>query len=203
MPSLRSKVRCPDRTGRDAQARDPFRSMAGARRVRVTTVALRPVLRAALPIAAVIGLVAAVVSTVATLAPAPASAATTGVTCSFANAGSGTYARTLCWFDMSGYNATAAGSAVGQAMTIALPGGYSITFTLKVSGGPVKAVTFPTYSGAYLGNGAYTGVGGKPAMYQTQSGTTTTAALTNISVVDSQGNPVSRLLLGRRRCRGD
>ena len=76
-------------------------------------------------------------------------------------------------------------------MTISLPGGYSISFTLKVSGGPVKAVAFPTYSGAYLGNGAYTGVAGKPALYQTQSGTTTTAALSNISVVDSQGNPVT------------
>ena len=92
---------------------------------------------------------------------------------------------------MSAYNATTAASAAGQSMSVALPGGYSISFTLKVSGGPVKATTFPTYSGAYLGNRAYTGVTGKPALYQTQSGTTTTAALSGISVVESQGNPVT------------
>jgi hypothetical protein len=124
--------------------------------------------------------------------PAVASAAAAGASsCSFANAGSGTYARTLCWFDLSTYNAAAAGSAAGQPMSVALPGGYSISFTLKVSGGPVKATSFPTYSGAYLGNGAYTGVSGKPALYQTQSGTTTTATLSGIAVVDSKGNPVS------------
>jgi hypothetical protein len=100
-------------------------------------------------------------------------------------------ARTLCWFDLSGYNATTAGSTAGQHMSVALPGGYSISFTLKVSGGQVKATAFPTFSGAYLGNKAYTGVGGKPALYQTQSGTTTTAALSAIAVVDSQDNPVS------------
>ena len=151
----------------------------------------REVARVAVAVVAVVSMLLALLGTVVATAPAPADAATTGGTCSFANAGSGTYARTLCWFDMSGYNATTAGSAAGQAMTISLPGGYSISFTLKVSGGPVKAVAFPTYGGAYLGNGAYTGVGGKPALYQTQSGTTTTAALSNISVVDSQGNPVS------------
>jgi uncharacterized repeat protein (TIGR01451 family) len=142
-------------------------------------------------VAASLGLVAGLVGTLVVTTPAPASAATTGATCSFANAGSGPYARTLCWFDLSGYNATAAGSAAGQGMSVALPGGYTISFTLKVSGGPVKAVAFPTYGGAYLGNGAYTGVAGKPALYQTQTGTTTTAALSAITVVDSQGNPVT------------
>ena len=134
-----------------------------------------------------VGLVGAVV----VAAPSSATAAPGGSSCSFANAGSGTYARTLCWFDMSPYNPSTAGSGAGQSMSVALPGGYSISFTLKVSGGPVKATGFPTYSGAYLGNGAYTGVAGKPALYQTQSGTTTTATLSGISVVDSQGNPVT------------
>jgi hypothetical protein len=142
---------------------------------------------------ATVGLIVGLVGTVvmATSNPRAASAATTSASCSFATAGSGTYARTLCWFDMSGYNATSAGSVAGQAVSVALPGGYTISFTLKVSGGPAKATAFPTYSGAYLGNKAYTGVGGKPALYQSQSGTTTTAALSAISVVDSQGNPVT------------
>jgi uncharacterized repeat protein (TIGR01451 family) len=73
-------------------------------------------------------------------------------------------------------------------MTVSLIGGYSITFNLHVSGGPVAAHVFPTYPGAFLGNrGFYTGVGGKPALYQTTSGTTTTATLTNIAVTGPSG----------------
>ena len=136
-------------------------------------------------------MVVGLAGTLVVAAPAQAGAATTGASCSFANPGSGTYASTLCWFDLSAYNATAAAGATGQAMSVALPGGYSIGFTLKVSGGPVKAVAFPTYGAAYLGNGAYSGVAGKPALYQTQSGTTTTAALSGITVVDSHGDPVT------------
>jgi hypothetical protein len=140
--------------------------------------------------AAIVGLLVALVGTVGVVAPLSASAATTS-SCSFANAGSGTYARTLCWFDMSTYNAAAATSAAGQSMSVALPGGYAISFTLNVSGGAISPTAFPTYGGAYLGNGAYTGVAGKPALYQTGSGTTTTATLSGIKVVDSQGNPVT------------
>ena len=44
--SLRSNLRCPVRTARDPRPGHYFRSMAGARRVRTTTIALRPVLRA-------------------------------------------------------------------------------------------------------------------------------------------------------------
>ena len=128
---------------------------------------------------------------VVTAAPRPAAAAPTAATCSFATAGSAPFARTLCWFDLSGYNAAVAGSAAGQSMTVALPGGYAISFTLKVTGGAAAPNAFPTFSGAYLGNKAYTGVAGKPALYQTGSGTTTTASLSAISVVDANGNPVT------------
>ena len=57
-------------------------------------------------------------------------------------------ARTLCWFDLSSYNASSAGGAAGQSVSVALPGGYSIGFTLLESGGQVKATGFPTYGGA-------------------------------------------------------
>lgn len=108
--------------------------------------------------------------------------------CGFASAGTGTYARTLCWFDLSGYDAAAATSAAGQRLTFALPGGYRLAVTLKVSGGPVAANPLPTYSAAYLGNsGHYTGVPGRPALYQTASGTTTVAALSDIVATDSAG----------------
>ncbi|WP_410631117.1 CshA/CshB family fibrillar adhesin-related protein [Amycolatopsis sp. cmx-4-83] len=108
--------------------------------------------------------------------------------CGFASAGTGTYARTLCWFDLSGYDAAEATSAAGQRLTFALPGGYRLAVTLKVSGGPVAANRLPTYSAAYLGNsGHYTGVPGRPALYQTAFGTTTVAALTDIVATDSTG----------------
>src|ERR1700722_4263950 len=97
------------------------------------------------------GLVLGVVGSLAvvTATPGPAAAAPTAASCSFATAGSGTFARTLCWFDLSGYNATTAGSAAGQPMTVALPGGYSISFTLKVTGGAAAPNAFPTFSWAY------------------------------------------------------
>ena len=153
----------------------------------------RPTSRVFAAATTVAALVLGVVGTLAvvTAAPITATAAPTAETCSFAAAGSGTFARTLCWFDLSGYNAAAAGSAAGQSMTVGLPGGYSIAFTLKVTGGAVAPTAFPTFSGAYLGNKAYTGVTGKPALYQSGSGTTTTASLSAISVVDANGNPVT------------
>ncbi|WP_410624939.1 CshA/CshB family fibrillar adhesin-related protein [Amycolatopsis sp. cmx-8-4] len=119
-------------------------------------------------------------------APRATAAGTEG--CGFATAGTGTYARTLCWFDLSGYNAAEATSASGQRLTFALPGGYRLAATLTVSGGPVEPNALPTYSAAYLGNsGHYTGVPGKPALYQAVNGTTTVAALTDIVATDASG----------------
>ncbi|SEP09477.1 DUF7507 domain-containing protein [Amycolatopsis saalfeldensis] len=137
-----------------------------------------------------LGLLAIVLLALGVAAPgsvSPAAAAGTQ-SCGFAAAGTGTYARTLCWFDMSGYSASEATSAAGQRLTFALPGGYRLAVTLKVSGGPVAPNSLPTYSAAYLGNsGHYTGVPGKPALYQTASSTTTVAALTDIVATDSTG----------------
>jgi len=116
---------------------------------------------------------------------APASAAVASSSCSFASPGTGTYASTLCWFDLTGYNTGA------TQFTEALPGGYTASFTMSVSGGPVRATSFPTWSGSYLGNGVYTGVKGNPALYQTTAGTTTTATLTSVSVTDKNGIPVT------------
>ena len=75
-------------------------------------------------------------------------------------------------------------------MTVTLPGGYTITFNLHVSGGPVAATSFPTFTDAFLGNnGFYTGVSGRPALNQTTRGTTTTATLTGITVTGPGGTP--------------
>ena len=141
------------------------------------------------------GVAAAVVAclvAVAVFVPGRGSAsAATAATCGFATAGTGTYAQTLCWFDLSGYDAAQATSAGGQQLTVALPGGYTMNFTLKVSGSVVRPVAYPTYSAAYLGqNGHYAGVAGKPALYQSQSGPTT-ATLSNIGVTNSAGGTVT------------
>src|SRR5690348_4340736 len=112
--------------------------------------------------------------------------------CSFAQAGTGTYASTLCWLDLSAYDAALASKPAGQPMTVTLPGGYTIRFNLHVSGGPVTATSFPTYNGAFLGNhGHYTGVSGRPALDQAALGTTTTATLNGITVTGPGGTPES------------
>ena len=109
----------------------------------------------------------------------PAAAATdTG--CSTADPGSGRYASTLCWFDFSGYDAAEATSPGGQEMSVSLPGGSTLTFTVRASGGGVRSNPFPTYSAAYLGNGSYTGVTGRPALYQRDSRTNTDVVLSDI-----------------------
>jgi uncharacterized repeat protein (TIGR01451 family) len=123
-----------------------------------------------------------------TVGTTSASAAPT-TSCSFASSGTGTFADALCWFDLSSYNAGQAAS--GQPFSVAIPGGYTLNFTMTVTGGPVAAVKFPTWSGAYLGNGGhYSGAAGKPALYQTSQGTTTVAKLTGISLVDANGASV-------------
>ena len=112
--------------------------------------------------------------------------------CSFAQAGTGSYASTLCWLDLSAYDAALASKPAGQPMTVTLPGGYTIRFNLHVSGGPVVATSFPTYNGAFLGNhGHYTGVSGRPALDQAALGTTTTATLSGITVTGPGGTPES------------
>ncbi|WP_344400207.1 CshA/CshB family fibrillar adhesin-related protein [Promicromonospora sukumoe] len=121
------------------------------------------------------------------LSTAPPAAAATNANCSTADEGSGRYASTLCWFDFSGYDPAQAMSAEGQDVSVALPGGSTLTFILKASGGQVRGDSFPTYSAAYLGNGSYTGVGGRPALYQTGNSTTSDLVLSRIALTTAGG----------------
>ncbi|MBM9463648.1 DUF11 domain-containing protein [Aeromicrobium sp. YIM 150415] len=132
---------------------------------------------------------AVVAAGLVSIAVAPAASAATATTCSTADEGSGRYASTLCWLDFSGYNAAEASSPAGQEMSVALPGGSTLTFTVKASGGAVAGAGFPTYSGAYLGNGSYTGVDGRPALYQTGDRTTTDIVLSDIRLTTPSGEP--------------
>jgi hypothetical protein len=130
----------------------------------------------------------------------------TAGTCSFATPGSGDFSRSICWFDLAGYNATTAASAAGQNMQQTLLNGYVLSYTIKATGTGtgstnVAAVSLPTYSAAFLGNTGstysnnYQGIAGKPAVYQQTAGTTTTLTLTNISLKDSSGTVVTGFAL--------
>jgi prepilin-type N-terminal cleavage/methylation domain-containing protein len=137
-------------------------------------------------------------------ASSPASAASTVATpnsgCGFATPGTGTYASTLCFVDFSAYNGTPTpcpGSPTLQLISAPISNTpYTMTFCLSVTGVSADAHSIPTYfspptSEAFLGNnGFYTGIPGDPAIYQTGSGTTT-VAITNIRVLDSNGNPAT------------
>src|SRR6202000_2560709 len=136
----------------------------------------------------------AALAVVTVVAPASASAAT-AVQCGYGTGGA--QAQTLCWLDMSAYNFTQSSSPAGQPMTVSPPGGYTIGFpvTNRANGArPFSAlnpVKFPTWGGAYIGNQAYSSTPGKPALYQTTNAGGDVVTLTNISVTDSTGQPVS------------
>lgn len=125
------------------------------------------------------------------------SSSNTSTSCNFASPGTGTYSSTLCFVDFSVLasqpaalaEATSAGGCL--EMSASLPGGYVLYFCLNLSGSAVAPHVLPTYSAAFLGNNNdttpfYTGISGKPALYQTASGTTY-ATFTNISVVSPSG----------------
>lgn len=148
------------------------------------------------PVSRLLSIVAAVALATAgllALAPVASANAASPASCSFATAGTGTYAKSLCWFDMSAYDPTVATTAGGQSFTASVPGGYTLSYTMTVSGRAIAAAALPTWSGAYLGNnGHYTGVAGKPALYHTANGSgTTTMTLSNITMTDRNGTVVT------------
>jgi Tfp pilus assembly protein PilE len=117
--------------------------------------------------------------------------------CGFATAGTGTYASTLCFVDFTSYNQTMVTSG-GENFAAAVTGTpFTMTFTMTETGGALAGASFPTYtnvptSEAFLGNnGFYTGVPNLPALYQTTTATTSVVTISNIQVLDSQGNPAT------------
>lgn len=128
------------------------------------------------------------------LTTSAASAAPAAPGCDFADSGTGTYADTLCWLDLSNLDSAVAGTPAGQPLSLGLPGGYRLQATVTVSGGAVAAARLPTYVGSWLGNrGHYTGIDPtvRPALYQQGTGTTSTATLSDVRVTDASGAPVT------------
>lgn len=98
----------------------------------------------------------------------------------------GPFADTLCWIDMAGF-------VDGEVREVSLPGGYTVTFTIDISGTRgIVASPFPTWEGATVGNDIYTSTPGQPALYQVvgQGAGESTISLTGIEVTDSGGNTV-------------
>lgn len=143
----------------------------------------------------VVAVLATVTALVAAAMPtSTATAAPAAPGCDFADSGTGTYADTLCWLDLSALDLAVTGTPEGQELDLQLPGGYRLTATVTVTGGAVVPARLPTYVGSWLGNrGHYTGIDAaiRPALYQQTSATTTTATLGDVQVTDAVGNPVT------------
>ncbi|WP_205326616.1 CshA/CshB family fibrillar adhesin-related protein [Glycomyces sp. YM15] len=116
----------------------------------------------------------------------PAAAQTSG--CGYGTGGD--LASTICWIDMSDFDQTTAMSPAGQSMSIELTPDYSMSFTFKVTPGAdgyrvLQATAFPTYAKAPIGNTAYIGTPGKPALYQqVDAGTGASGDLGTLTVED-------------------
>jgi uncharacterized repeat protein (TIGR01451 family) len=129
--------------------------------------------------------------------PSHASAQATPQGCGYGTGGP--YASNLCWFDMTAYNDTLARSGSGQPMSVTLPGGYTVTFTLTsrpVAGAPnypvVDARAVPIERRFAFGSSDYIGVPGMPALYSRDAGNNgVSLTLSNVTVVDSSGAPVT------------
>jgi uncharacterized repeat protein (TIGR01451 family) len=116
--------------------------------------------------------------------------------CDFADGGTGLFSRAICWFDLTAFRPAQAATAAGQAMTVSLPDGSTMSFTLNVTGSGLKPVAMGSDPNAFLGNNdRYTGVAGLPVLTQKTTGTTSSATISNISVVDAQGNPTTHFAL--------
>jgi hypothetical protein len=121
----------------------------------------------------------------------------TATTCGFATANTGTYASSLCFVDFTAFNPTAAASPNCELMSASIPNTlFTMTFCISVSGAPVSAHIFPTWTNAFLGNVSatgqpfYTNVAGSPAIYQTGSGTTT-VTVSDVKVTTGNGAPAT------------
>ena len=100
--------------------------------------------------------------------------------------------KTYCWLNLGNYNDAAARTASGQNLSFALPDGSTLSFNIRVNGSTTayNAVTAPTWIGAAVGNTAFIGIPGRPALYTTASGTRT-MTISGITIVPPVGATAS------------
>lgn len=98
--------------------------------------------------------------------------------------------QTYCWLDLTSYNDATAKSGPGQNFNYTLPDGTVMTFNLKVtnSGPTLTSATAPSWTGAAVGNTAFLGIAGRPILYQTGSGGTSTVTISNIVLTPPPGS---------------
>jgi prepilin-type N-terminal cleavage/methylation domain-containing protein len=162
--------------------------------------------------------------------PASLGGPTSGPSCGFALPGTGTYASTMCFLNFAGlsnlsnpsnpsnpFNYTPTQIQNGVTISEAIPGGYTLKFSIKVTGTPSwTAHVFPTWTNAFLGNTNsgqpfYTGVGCStstptitttgygtpscisPAIYQTGTAQLqpTTVTINNLTLTAPGGAPAT------------
>jgi uncharacterized repeat protein (TIGR01451 family) len=109
-------------------------------------------------------------------------------TCSAAGAGGTAPSdwRSYCWLDFSGFSANTANNAAGQNFSFTLGDGSTLTLNVRVTNRNVNAVTAPSWSGAAVGNSAYTSIPGLPVLYTTAAGNLT-ITLRNIAITPPGG----------------
>jgi uncharacterized protein (TIGR03382 family) len=141
-----------------------------------------------------VGVIGSTAGAATQVPPSPAAAATQGG-CGYGRGGANDGA--LCWLNMSTYNPFLAQSPFGQRMSLPVGNGYTVSFSVsdqKVvspSFGEVGAPDLNALPGAWLGEKAYRGTPGRPVLYQNVSGGTDAVKLSDISVTDAAGNPVT------------
>lgn len=99
--------------------------------------------------------------------------------------------KTYCWFDFTGYN-DAAAQGGGQPFSFRLPDGSTLSMTVSTTSNTtatpaLTAVAAPAWSGAAIGNSAFSGIPGKPVLYLAQNGSTGTVTLSNITFTSPSG----------------
>jgi uncharacterized repeat protein (TIGR01451 family) len=100
---------------------------------------------------------------------------------------------TYCWLNFANYNDATARSASGQNLNFTLPDGSVLSLNARVTGGTgtaYSAVTAPTWTGAAIGNSAFIGIPGRPALYTAAAGSRT-ITLSGITIIPPVGASAS------------
>ncbi|ADY25395.1 conserved repeat domain protein [Deinococcus proteolyticus MRP] len=108
--------------------------------------------------------------------------------------------QSICWIDFSSLSTSTVRTSAGQAFVVNLPDGSRLRFTVSspTSSAQWAAVAAPSWSGAAIGStaGSYSGITGKPVVrYTSNTATPGTLNITNISMTDALGAPVSNFYL--------
>ncbi|MFC5729543.1 MULTISPECIES: GEVED domain-containing protein [Nocardioides] len=138
---------------------------------------------------------APVANTLAADAPAVAAAEAAG--CGYGEGGR--YDDTICWLDMSTYDDTTARTADGQSMSVTLPGGYRLSYTIKTrtadgyANAAVTSRAVPIETRFAFATEAYENIPGRPSLYSSPAPGTNglDVELSNIRVEDPSGTALT------------